>query len=172
MIDQSKYLLIGATMSESSNASGNDKSGWRLEYYPRKNVATGGTIKQPIMTKDLCQIKALKRPGPLGHHFKYEEAWMNSMFEFEFEAIFVGGISSTTYQVFLGAALERHPEYWGGSPQDNALLDHLMANIREALSLLRSGPTEESRITRVEFVLSDSPHWQRLSDFQSQEIVR
>jgi hypothetical protein len=77
-----------------------------------------------------------------------------------------------TYQVFLGRALERRPEYWTGSPQDNELLYHLMANIRHALCLLRSGRSEETRIKTVEFALSNSPYWKSLSNFQSGEIVR
>jgi hypothetical protein len=159
-------------MSALSDFAGRPENDWRLDHYKVANTVTGRILTMPIMTNGQCIVTALRRPGPLAHHFKYEETWTGSKLEFEFEAIFIGAITSTTYQVFLGRALERRPEYWTGSLQDNALLYHLMANIRRALCLLRSGPSEESRIKTVEFVLSRSSHWRTLSGFQSEEIVR
>ncbi len=161
-------------MSEFSNSSDAPENGWRLEYYEVVGRITGEIFAMPIMTNGQCRVTTLARPGPLAHRFKYEETWAGSKIEFEFEAMFVDGPTPPprTYQVFLGRALERRPEYWTGSPQDNELLYHLMANIRHALCLLRSGRSEETRIKTVEFALSNSPYWKSLSNFQSGEIVR
>jgi hypothetical protein len=143
---------------------------WRLEGDEALNPETG--LLQPVMTNGKCRITTLKRPGPLGHHFEYVETWRELKFAFEFPAILMGGILSTTYQVALGHALKKHPEYLVGSPCDNELLNHVMSNIRQALCLLRSGPSEKSRIKKVEFALSNWPYWQSLSDFETSEIVR
>ena len=101
-----------------------------------------------------------------------EETWSDVKIEFEFQAIFVGGIASTTYQVLLAHALERCPEYWVGSPRDNDLLYHLMSNIRQTLCLLKSGYSEDTRIKTVEFVLSTLSRWKTLSNFKTAEVVR
>jgi hypothetical protein len=159
-------------MSESPNFPGNSNSGWRLEYYEAENPVTARMLKLPIMTNGLCRVMTLERPGPLAHHFKYEETWSDVKIEFEFQAIFVGGIASTTYQVLLAHALERCPEYWVGSPRDNDLLYHLMSNIRQALCLLKSGYSEDTRIKTVEFVLSTWSRWKTLSNFKTAEVVR
>ena len=157
-------------MSESPDSSGNSNSGWRLEHYEAENPVTGRMLKLPIMTNGLCRVTTLKRPG--AHHFKYEETWSDvEIIEFEFQALFIGGIASTTYQVLLAHALERCPEYWVGSPRDNDLLYHLMSNIRQALCLLKSGCSEDTRIKRVEFVLSTWSHWKTLSNFKTAEVV-
>jgi len=147
-------------------------SDWRLEWYEAQNPVTGSILNRPIMTNGQCRVTALLLPGPLAHKFKYQEAWRELLLDFEFEAKLMGGINATTYQVFLCLALERRPEYWIGSSRDQALLNCLMSNIRQALCLLRSGPTEATRIRTVEFVLSLWSRWQTLSDYHSTEIIR
>ena len=147
-------------------------SDWRLEWYGAQNPVTGSILNRPIMTNGQCRVTALLLPGPLAHKFKYQEAWGELLLDFEFEANLVGGINTTTYQVLLCLALERRPEYWIGSSRDQALLNCLMSNIRQALCLLRRGPTEATRIRTVEFALSPWSHWQTFSDFRSTEIIR
>jgi hypothetical protein len=144
---------------------------WRLEYVEYTSSVIGDTLRRPNMTNGKCRVTTLFRPGPFAHGFKYEDEWRDIKIEFEFEAIFVGQ-SETTYQVFLGRALNERADYWDGSSRDNELLSHLMANIRQALCLLKSGYSEETRIRTVEFVLSKWPHWKTVSGFQSAEIVR
>jgi hypothetical protein len=145
---------------------------WRLEWYEAQNPVTGGPLHRPIMTNGQCRVTALLLPGPLAHRFKYQEAWGELLLDFEFAAKLVGGIDATTYQVFLSHALDQRPEYWTGSSRDDPLLNRLMSNIRQALCLLRSGPTETTRIRTVEFVLSLWSRWQTLSDYRSTEIIR
>jgi hypothetical protein len=178
--DDAKLRANGDEFSRSSSTCGHRRiimnelpeRGWRLEYYEVANPLTGHLLKEPIMTNGQCRVTTLKRPGPLGHHFRYEDTWRDSKVVFEFPAILVGGILSTTYQVALGHALTKHPEYWGGLPCDNELLNHLMSSIRQALCMLKSGYSDETRIKTVEFALSDWPHWKMLSGFQTSEIVR
>jgi hypothetical protein len=71
----------------------------------------------------------------------------------------------------LARALEQHPEFWLGLPRDADLLRHLMSNIRQGLCLLKSGPSDEQRITEVEFVLSRWSRWKNFPNFKTDEHV-
>jgi hypothetical protein len=44
---------------------------WHPENYEVPDPVSG--IKRPIMTNGQCRVTTLKRPGPLGHHFRYED---------------------------------------------------------------------------------------------------
>src|SRR5262249_32427346 len=57
-------------------------------------------------------------------------------------------------------------------PGEFSQLNRLMSNIRQALCLLRSGPTEATKIRTVELVLSLWSGWKTVSDFRSTEIIR
>ena len=158
-------------MNESSDRADNAPGEWRLEYYEFTDPVFGDVLQRPIMTNGQCRVTALSLPGPLAHRFKYKEVWSGMRIEFEFEAIY-SSQSQNAYQVFLGHALKGRPEYWIGSSRDNELLSSLILNIRRALCLLQTGPSDSTRIRTVEFVLSDWPHWKTLLGFQSAEIVR
>jgi hypothetical protein len=161
-----------AVMGELSNPSDGPEDEWRLERYDFFDPIIRANIALPLMTNGHCTVTALDGSALEVQSFKYEETWVELKIEFEFEAMFVGGPRppSRIYLVFLGRALEKRSEYWTGSSRDNELLYRLMANIRQALCLLK-GKSEE-RIKTVEFVLSSSPHFKSLSNFQSEEIVR
>jgi len=58
-----------------------------------------------------------------------------------------------------------------GSPRDTDLVEHLMSNNRQALCLLKSGYSEDSRIGRVEFVLSTWSRWKTPLNFKTAEVV-
>lgn len=158
-------------MSQLPNSLDGSSNGWRLDYYEVKNLVTGSPLQRPIITNGQCRVTALKLPGPLAHLFKYEDTWGGEKIEFEFQAKLVGDATSTTYQVFLGWALEELHAHWVGSPRDNDLVEHLMSNIRQALCLLKSGYSEDSRIRRVEFVLSIWSRWKTLLNFKTAEVV-
>ena len=158
-------------MIDSTHRGEEPRSVWRLDFYQDRHSVDGQPINRSIMTNSQCRVTTLLRPGPLAHRFSYQEVWRDVSLDFGFEAMFVGGINATTYQVFLARALEDHPEYWIGSRRDNDLLSHLMRCIREALCLLRSGPTEDTRIKRVEFALSSWSRWKTFSNFKTAEIV-
>jgi hypothetical protein len=140
----------------------NDQKEWHLEYYDYTNPVTGRTYPLPIMTDGRCRIVVLGQNAFVSS-FTYEEMWAGAKIEFSFEAVYIGQ-ARTTYQVILDSALERHPEFWLGSPRDTDLLRHLMSNIRQGLCLLKSGPRDEHRITAVEIVLS---RWSRWKDFSA-----
>jgi hypothetical protein len=158
-------------MSERTDDSIDAQEQWYLEHYQFTNPVTGNTYPKPIMTNGECRVIVDLRAGPFGHRFRYEETWTEIRIEFAFAAIIIGQ-PGTAYQVFLGLALEDHPEFWVGVPRDAELLRHLMSNIRQALCLLKSGPTDETRIRTVEFVLSSWSRWQTFAGFHTQEHVR
>jgi hypothetical protein len=156
-------------MSESSGSSEGTQEVWRVERYQYTNPATGQTYPLPFVTDGQCHVMTTGH-GPQTDYFNYEEIWSDTKIEFAFDA---GVVDPNTYQVFLGRALEKHPELWIGSPRDAELLGHLLSNLRQALCMLRTGPTEEQRIGTVEFVLSRGwSRWTSFAGFQTEERVR
>jgi hypothetical protein len=160
--------MIGANMGDLSNSSDRHETVLRLEHYEVYSDILRCLISRPIMTNGQCRVTMLKRGGAMGDRFKYEETWIGSKIEFEFEGAIVGDAhSSTTYQVFLYRALDQRPDYW-----TNEFLNHLMANIRQAIRLLRNDEhSEKETIKIVEFGLSRLRYWKHLVNFQSKEVV-
>jgi hypothetical protein len=163
--DTGDALRKGALMSQSPS-----EDIWRLDHYQYTNPVTGETYPHPIMTNGRCRV-IVDRRGPFGHRFTYEEMWADIRIEFSFQAV-ISDQLGTTYQVLLAHAFENHPELWTGTPRDAELLRHLMSNIRQALCLLKSGPSDETRIRTVEFVLSSWLRWKEFASFQIEERVR
>jgi hypothetical protein len=156
-------------VSGTRDIPGDAQKEWRLEYYDYTDQAIGRTYPLPIMTDGSCRV-IVNGLWPVLSRFTYEEIWADMKLEFAFEA---GVVDPNTYQVLLGRALEKHPELWTGSSRDAELLGHLMSNMRQALSLLRTGPSEETRIRTVEFILSRGwSRWTTFAGFQTEERVR
>jgi hypothetical protein len=156
-------------MSGSSDFSEGTEKVWRVESYQYTNPTSGRTYPRSIVTNGRCRVIGTGH-GPHGDFFNYEEIWGDTKIEFAFDA---GIVDPNTYQVFLGRALEKHPEFWTGLPRDADLLRHLLSNLRQALCMLRTGPTEEQRIRTVVFLLSRGwSRWTSLAGFQTEEHVR
>jgi hypothetical protein len=152
----------------SGSSEGTDKV-WRVERYQYTAPKTNRTYPRHTVTDGRCRVREAGH-APGYDKFIYEETLEGVNIEFAFDAIIA---NPNSYNVLLGLALEKHPDLWNGSPRDADLLRHLLSNLRQALCMLRTGPTEEHRIRTVEFVLSRGwSRWTSFAGFQTEERVR